>query len=132
MVEGAMLVQAEGVSVTEGPDAPIAVPSGQLVTLQDVVWNAPGPDGLTLRFRFVAPAIAREGGNVDFDMAMADMLHLCQSYALPRVSSTGPQPSQIVISLSDVAVPFGEAAPEATQYFEAYAIREGLCIWEMF
>jgi hypothetical protein len=132
MSETLQPVPAEGVDLGPGAGQPIPVPSGQAVTLQDVVWNAPGPDGLTLRFRFIAPAIARDGGTVDFDAATADMLHLCQSYALPRISSTGPQPSQIVISLSDVAVPFGEAAPDATQFFEAYAIRDGVCIWEMF
>ena len=46
--------------------------------------------------------------------------------------ATGPQPSQIVISLSDRAVPFGEADPEATQFFEAYRVEGGACIWEMF
>ena len=46
--------------------------------------------------------------------------HLCQNFALPRISDIGPQPSQIVSSLSDRPVPFGEAAPDATQFFEAY------------
>jgi hypothetical protein len=41
-------------------------------------------------------------------------------------------PQQVIISLSDTAVPFGESAPEATQFFEAFAIRDGACIWEMF
>ena len=111
-------------------DDPIAVPSGQSVTLQDVVQDAPGTAGLTLRFRFLAPDIA--GGGVDVDLAMADMAFLCETYALPRIANTGPAPAQIVISLSDVAVPFGEAAPDATQYFEAYRIENGTCIWEAF
>jgi len=29
-------------------------------------------------------------------------------------------------------VPFGTAAPEATQFFEAYSIADGTCQWEMF
>ena len=32
----------------------------------------------------------------------------------------GPQPSQIVISLADRPVPFGQPDPEATQFFEAF------------
>lgn len=115
-----------------GVGEPITVPSGQMVTLQDVVQDAPGPDGLTVRFRFVAPAIARAGGTVDLEKAMVDMEYLCQSYALPRLANTGPQPSQVVVSLSDIAVPFGEAAPEATQYFEGYRVENGTCIWEAF
>ena len=36
------------------------------------------------------------------------------------------------ISLSDVAVPFGQAAPEATQFFEAYSVTDGICTWEIY
>ena len=50
--------QAEGDQVLPGDKTEIAAPSGLVLKLQDVVWNAPGPDGLTLRFRFVAPALA--------------------------------------------------------------------------
>ncbi len=109
----------------------ISVPSGQPVSLQDVVWNEPGPFGLTLRFRFVAPEIA-PGGRIDSGTATADMAALCQSYALPRIDPNGPQPAQVIISMSDRPVPFGEALPEVTQYFEAFRIENGACIWEMF
>lgn len=118
-------------SVPEGADA-IELPSGQVVTLLDVIWNEPGPEGLTTRFRFLAPEIASEGGTVDFDAAVEDMAHLCQDYALPRVEGNLPPPRQIIITLTDRPVTFGEAAPEATQYFEAYRIEDGLCIWEIF
>ncbi len=122
--------------VVEGGAAPadeaIAVPSGQPVTLLGVVMSAPGPDGLTARFRFLAPEIARDTGGVDFDTASRDMAHLCQVYALPRIANTGPQPEQVVVSLSDREVPFGEADPEATQFFEAYRVENGTCIWEAF
>ena len=126
-LSGAALVAAP--ALAEG----IVVPSGQPITLHDVIWGAPGPEGLTVRFRFLAPQIARVGGSVDFDTAAADMAALCETYALPRtVTGTGPQPAQIIISLSDIAVPFGAAAPEATQYFESFGIENGACIWEVF
>jgi hypothetical protein len=104
------------------------------VTLQDVIWNAPGPSGLTLRFRFIAPAIAETdaGPGVDFDMAAGDMAWLCQSYALPRLSALGPEPAQIIISLSDRPLRFGEAAPDATQFFEAYSLTDGRCTVDLF
>lgn len=124
-------VQADGAQALAGDGAPIPVPSGQPVTLQEVIWNAPGPGGLTLRFRFIAPQIA-PGGGIDFETAAADMLALCLSYALPRLADLGPAPAQIIISLADVAVPFGVAAPEATQFFEAYSVQDGTCQWEMF
>ena len=117
--------------VEPGYGARIEVPSGQEITLQDVIWNAPGPDGLALRFRFLAPGIA-PGGGVDFETAAADMQHLCDTYALPRIADQGPHPEQVIISLSDVAVAFGEAAPEATQFFESFRIEDGVCVWEIF
>ncbi len=110
----------------------IEMPSGQKVTLLDVITNAAGSDGLTERFRFLAPAIARDGGTVTAEVAGKDMDWLCQNYALPRIANTGPQPGQIVISMSDMEVPFGESAPQATQFFNAYSIADGKCVWDMF
>jgi len=133
VLAGSAAAQEAGVElvVEPGDGTRIEVPSGQEITLQDVIWNAPGPDGLALRFRFLAPGIA-PGGGVDFETAAADMQHLCDGYAVPRIADQGPHPDQVIISLSDVAVPFGEAAPEATQFFESFRIEEGVCVWEMF
>ncbi|MBV0913931.1 acetolactate synthase [Rhodobacteraceae bacterium ASV31] len=113
-------------------DAPIPVPSGQAVTFLDVVTDERGPSGLTYRFRFVAPGIGKDVGAVDFAMAAADLDHLCREYALPRLSSVGPQPSQIVITLADRPIEFGVADPSVTQFFEAYRPENGDCIWEGF
>lgn len=107
----------------------VPVPSGQPVTFLEAVLNEAGPQGQTARFRFLAPAI---GQDVDFATAVADMQHLCDNFALPRVSATGSLPQQIVISLSAAPVPFGEAAPDVTQFFEAYRLEGGACIWEVF
>lgn len=126
------LVQSDELQVIPGTGDPVAVPSGQAITLQDVIWNAPGPYGLVARFRFIAPAIARGAATIDFVTASADMLHLCQTYALIRVADLGPLPSQIIISLSSAAVPFGESAPDVTQFFEAYRVEDQTCIWEQF
>jgi hypothetical protein len=115
-----------------GDASELTTPSGLVVRLQDVVWNAPGPEGLTLRFRFVAPAIAGVEDEVRPTAASEDMLWLCQTYALPRVPATGPKPSQIVISLADRDLPFGEAAPDATQFFEAYTVTPEGCEWSVF
>ena len=110
----------------------VDVPSGQPVTFLDVIRDAPGPLGLTYRFRFIAPGIARDGGGLSIEDAAADMDHLCTAFALPRLAAVGPRPQQVIISLSDRAVEFGVASPEATQFFEAYRIVDGACIWEGF
>lgn len=112
--------------------APLAVPSGQEVRYLDTVQSAPGPEGLTIRFRFIAPAIARDRGTIGAEAAQADMEWLCTNFALPRLPAGGPVPSQVIVSLSDREVAFGEPAPEATQFFEAYTVTDGHCVWEAF
>lgn len=110
----------------------IQLPSGQTVTLIEALSNIPGNDGLAIRYRFLAPAIARDGGTIDADTAGSDMDWLCNTYALPRLPKYGPQPAEIIISMADRDVPFGEDHPEATQFFNAYRIEGGACEWEMF
>lgn len=124
--------QKDAAQVMPGDGTLIAVPSGQVVTLQDIIWNVPGPEGLAVRFRFVAPQISRVDGTVPYEIAAEDILHLCQTYALPRLTDFGPQPTQVIISLSDQPVPFGEPAPEVTQFFEAFTHKDGICIWEIY
>ena len=107
----------------------IVTPSGMAVSWLETVHGAPGPEGLTARFRFLAPAIA---GEVDFEAAAEDMHWLCETFALPRLSVLGPQPSQVVISLADREIPFGQTDPAAVQFFEAYRPAGDVCEWEMF
>ena len=80
--------------------------------------------------------MARAGGTVDAETAGKDMDWLCQTYALPRLAATGPKPAEIIISMADRDVPFGESDPEATQFFNAYSIdysKDGTnCLWEPF
>jgi hypothetical protein len=114
---------AEGVTT-------FAVPSGQPISLQDVFWEE--GESLLLRVRFTAPQIARDGGTIDYETAAKDMLYLCETFVKPQVEQSADKPDQIIISLSDVAVPFGEADPDATQFFEAYSIQNDACIWEVY
>ena len=107
----------------------IVLPSGMLVTPLDTIHGAPGPDGLTIRFRFVAPDLADRPAD---ETTLSDMTWLCESYALPRIATPGPVPEQIVITLADRPVEFGTVTPEAKQYFEAFRPDGGICVWEMF
>ena len=109
----------------------VPVPSGQVVTFQDAILNEAGPQGSAARFRFVAPSIGPKG-DVDFETAVADMQHLCDTFALSRVTENVPLPTQIIISLSAEPVVFGESVPGVTQFFEAYSLQDGACIWEVF
>jgi hypothetical protein len=122
-----VLVSAGGCD--EGPsETALSVPSGREVQLQDVVTNAPGTKGAAARFRFVAPGLGLD----DSEAATADMQALCDTYALPRIDGMVHAPQQIIISLASEAVPFGDAAPETIQFFEAYSVKDGACIWEAF
>ncbi len=121
----------DGDVAIEGSDDLIPVPSGQAVVLQDVVWNVIGARGFTLRFRFVAPEI-RAGGSVDFDTAVRDMQALCADYARPRATDFRGVPAQIVISMAEKPVAFGETLPDVVQFFEAFRIEGDTCIWEIY
>lgn len=126
------LAQSDGAIVVPADStAPIDVPSGQPVIPIDAIWNDAGPAGSAVRFRFLAPEIA-PGASIDFDTAAIDIAAICETYALPRVAGTDPLPDQIIISLSDREVPFGQADPDATQYFEAFSFAGDTCTWELF
>ncbi|SHM01724.1 hypothetical protein SAMN05443432_104140 [Roseovarius litoreus] len=106
----------------------LVLPSGLEAGLQEVISDQPG-QGLTYRFRFVAPEFT---GKEEFDSIMADLEYLCISYAIPRLPAIGPQPRQVVISLADHPAEFGVFDLDVTQVFEAYRIEDGTCIWEEF
>lgn len=110
-------------------DTPLPVPSGQPVHLDDVLLDN-NPGELWVRFRFIAPKIGTTVGRITYDVASKDMEHLCQILAVPYVAEHELQPARVVISLSDRPVEFGDVAPDATQFFEAYRLEQSRCIWE--
>ncbi|WP_170753164.1 DUF6497 family protein [Ruegeria lacuscaerulensis] len=107
----------------------MAVPSGQPVYLSDVLLDN-NPGELWVRFRFVAPKIGSDVGRIGYDVASVDMEHLCHTLAVAYVAEYDLEPARVVISLSDRPTEFGQAAPDATQYFEAYRLEQAQCIWE--
>ncbi|WP_254683770.1 DUF6497 family protein [Ruegeria sp. AD91A] len=124
-----LVLCALGTSVFAQTDSSLPVPSGQPVQLSDVLLDN-NPGELWVRFRFVAPKIGASVGRIGYDVASKDMEHLCQILAVPYVAQHELQPSRVVISLSDRPVEFGDTAPDATQYFEAYRLEQSRCIWE--
>ncbi|MCR9107516.1 DUF6497 family protein [Marivita sp. XM-24bin2] len=116
-------------TVAIAADDLLPVPSGQPVTFHEMLWDRPG-GGLTYRFRFVTPEIGQAGRQ--YEDVEIDMQYLCETYAIPRLAETGPQPSQIVISFSQEETEFGVATDAVTQFFEAYRVEDGTCILEFF
>ena len=111
------------------PALAIDVPSGQQVDLQEVLVDTVGTE-TWLRFRFVTPQIARETGSVDYQTAADDMTYLCDTLAIPYIAEYALTGEVIVISMADRATEFGQADPDATQFFEAYRVQDDACIWE--
>jgi hypothetical protein len=107
------------------------VPSGQVVTLHEVLIDEVNAQSW-LRFRFIAPQIARNGGDVTFAQAEPDMAHLCQATAVPYMAEYALSADMIVISMSDQIIEFGETNPDATQFFDAFRVENETCIWEAF
>ncbi|WP_237212396.1 DUF6497 family protein [Ruegeria lacuscaerulensis] len=107
----------------------LPVPSGQPVHLSDVLLDN-NPGELWVRFRFIAPKIGSTVGRIGYDVASADMEHLCQTLAVAYVAKYELDPARVVISLSDRPIEFGRSSPDATQYFEAYRLEQSRCIWE--
>ncbi len=98
------------------------VPSGQPVSLMEVIWPAPGASGKTVaRFRFLAPALKKGAANA------ADLQALCDQVAVPEVKKHGGQVDQIVVSLSSQPLKFGESNPNVAQVIEAFVVKAGVC-----
>ena len=128
----ALIWCAAGAARAEAPL--IGLPSGTEVTLQEVLLDPTPTLGTDqppwARFRFVAPDLRRDGHGQTHADAAADMDHLCRTLVRSYLDLHQLAASRIVISLADRALPFGQAAPEANQFFESYRLVDGACVWE--
>jgi len=123
LVAGAAVAEAD-----KAKEERLVLPSGLEAAIHEMLWDRPG-QGLTYRFRFVAPGFT---GEEEFESIMADLEYLCTTYAIPRLSNVGPVPAQVIVSLADRESAFGVIDAEVKQVFEAYRIENGTCIWEVF
>ena len=108
--------------------ADLSAPSGQVVTLYDVVLEA---DTGTARFLFLAPRIGGSEG-LSYTDVQGDFAHLCKTYAIPALQANGWDADEVVISLADREVALGVITPEATQFFEPFRGEGAACLWEVF
>lgn len=116
---GLGLALLPGVAQAEG------VPSGLAVELYDVVVE---PEAGLARFRFVAPELRA----LEFEAVEGDLPWLCDHVALPEIVDAGWNVAEVIISVGDREVPFGESHPEAVQYFGAFSFADGTCVEEYF
>jgi len=106
----------------------LVVPSGQDVLAIEYLSDVDG-QGDVLRARYHAPALT---GSDNLDLVFADMMHLCEVDALSMRATMTPPPPRIIVSLSSKALPLGEIDASVAQYFEAYRVENGRCVWELF
>ncbi len=102
------------------------IPSGQSITLHEVLTDTVANEDW-VRFRFIAPEITRDG---DYEQTANDMTHLCDETAIPYLTEYKLTADVIVISLADRETEFGQADPDAIQFFEAFRVQDNTCIWE--
>ncbi|GAA6165963.1 hypothetical protein NBRC116590_36670 [Pelagimonas sp. KU-00592-HH] len=107
-----------------------AVPSGFEVYLQEMLFELRQDQSRVARFRYVMPIIGQEG--VTFFHVEQDFPVLCESHAVPSIEKSDEIVDQVIISLADRELEFGVSSSVATQYFEAFRLENGSCIWEGF
>lgn len=108
----------------------LAVPSGYELYLHELVFEARQDHSNVARFRYVMPIIGHEG--ITFANVEKDFDYLCKENAVPALEKQSKTVDQVIISLSDRETEFGSTTSVATQFFEAYSIENGSCIWEGF
>jgi len=106
-----------------------AVPSGNDIHLQEILFETRQDNTEVARFRYVMPLI-RQG--VEFAEIVDDFEHLCIGVAVPYLAIEGKEVDQVIISMADRETEFGVTTTLATQFFEAFAVENGSCIWEGF
>ena len=105
------------------------VPSGNEIFLQEILFETRDDASRVARFRYIMPLI-RQG--VEFADIEEDFFHLCIGVAVPYLANEGETVDQVIISMSDRETDFGVLDTLATQYFEAFTVKDGICIWEGF
>ena len=115
-------------TTVRGQEESPTVPSGLVLTLQEVLED-PQPDGrLWVRLRYVAPTLTKDGRA----MIDRDFEALCLSQAVPYIPTAADQADEAVISIASAPVDFGSNAPGVTQFFEVFSLQDGTCIWEAY
>lgn len=126
MLAGTLAARAE-------TPAPIPLPSGQSVTLNQVIWPGEGAAAgeRILRLRFLAPRIAKGRTDaVGAEAATDDLQYLCDHVGIRTLDGQGDKVDVIAITLMAKPVPFGTAAPDVTQYIDAFLPKGDHCEWE--
>ncbi len=107
----------------------LVLPSGQDAEFHDAYWEE---DSGTLRLRYVVPAVGDDAYARDHDAVFADMESLCAGPGLAMIEDDGNAWDGVTVTMMAMAVEFGHTAPDVVQFFEAFLVQDGNCIWDEF
>jgi hypothetical protein len=113
------------------PVGEVAAPSGQLLVLEDVIFEENPWSGETqVVVRLLAPLIAGEG--LAPSELREDMDFACRTWGLPAGATLSAPPDWVVIEMMEAPVARGTATPGVRKYFETYRPQGPICMWELF
>jgi len=67
-----------------------------------------------------------------FDVIVETDQYLCDEVASPALKENSWGQGDVIISYSAAELPFGETAPEITQFFQPFSLTNNTCQWEDF
>lgn len=106
----------------------LRLPSGHEAVPHDSYWEE---DTGTLRLRFIVKAVADPAYGGDDSAVFADMEWLCADTGLAMIAADGNPWEGVTVTMMAEPVEFGRSAPDVVQFFEAFAVADGTCIWEV-
>jgi hypothetical protein len=113
------------------PTGEVVAPSGQLLVLQDVMFEENPWSGETqVAVRLLAPMIAGEG--LLPTELRDDMEFACRTWGLPAAATLASPPDWVVVEMMEAPAERGTATPGIRRYFEQYRLQGPDCIWELF
>lgn len=108
----------------------ITLPSGKTVTHFETMHD---DDAMVSRFRFTMAALQTNPDALsDGPARVADLGFLCELFAVIEADAAAPYPDAVVISVAASQTTFGDATPDVAQFFEAFVVDDGHCIWDEF
>lgn len=108
----------------------IALPSGRSVTHIETIIDM---DAMTSRFRFTMVDLQADPDALsDGPGRVEDLGFLCQLFAILEADAVAAYPDAVVISVAAKPTVFGDATPDIAQFFEAFVVEDGHCIWDEF
>lgn len=101
------------------------VPSDNQTYLHEAMVDAQ-TEPSSLRLRFVQPSLS---AGFDYSDVSDDLFALCQAQFRGEVAQNVAEMGQVIVSIANKEVPFGETNPDVVQVFEVFHLGDAGCEW---